>query len=179
MSQLEQLLTAQKTNQQGIVDVDEPVVKLVIFRLADQYFAFYGAVIKEVIPGDTKVYFLPAMPASVEGVMNIRGDIESVISLHELLQLSSVVVNKDTSAVASASSILLGKNNAMHSGLRVDQLLDVIDIPISQLQPPPPSLPEYLQPFVTNLFVFNGLPVTLLDLDAVFLNWLKGQSKAE
>ncbi|HKM15683.1 MAG TPA: chemotaxis protein CheW [Marinospirillum sp.] len=175
MSQLDQLLTAQKTNQQSIIDVDEPVVKLVIFRLADQYFAFYGAVIKEVIPGDTKVYFLPAMPASVEGVMNIRGDIESVISLYELLQLSAVV----NRATATASSILLGKTNAMHSGLRVDQLLDVVDVPTSQLQPPPPSLPEYLQPFVTSLLVFNGLPVTLLDLDAVFLNWLKGQSKAE
>lgn len=179
MSQLDQLLTAQKTNQHRIVDVDEPVVKLVIFRLADQYFAFYGAAIKEVIAGDTKVYFLPAMPASVEGVMNIRGDIESVISLHELLQLSAAV-NKDNSALAmTASSILLGKTNAMHSGLRVDQLLDVVDVPTSQLQPPPASLPEYLQPFVTRLLVFNGLPVTLLDLDAVFLNWLKGQSKAE
>ncbi len=178
VSQLDQVLTERQGNQQGIIDVDEPVVKLVIFRLADQYFAFHGAVIKEVIPGDTPVYFLPAMPSSVEGVMNLRGDIESVISLHELLQLSAVV-NQDNDAVVTASCILLGKNHAMHSGLRVDQLLDVIDIPTSQLKPPPASLPEHLQPFVMHLFVFNGQPVTLLDLEAVFKNWLKGSGKQE
>lgn len=167
-SQLDQLLTERKNNPQEIVDVDEPVVKLVIFRLGEQYFAFLGSGIAEVIPGDTRVYFLPGMPASVEGVMNVRGDIESVISLHELLHLNTLAAKPDL----VTSSILLGKGSSMHSGLRVDQLLDVVDFPESQLQTPPSSLPEYLQPFVTNLLVFNGLPVTLLDINAVFTSWL-------
>lgn len=178
MSQLDQLLNERKNNQQAIVDVDEPVVKLVIFKLAEQYFAFLGAGIAEVIPGDTTVYFLPGMPTSVEGVMNLRGDIESVINLHELLQLSGTV-NKVNPTVVATSSILLGKGKSMYSGLRVDQLLDVVDVPTSQLQPPPSALPEHLEPFVTSLLVFNHLPVTVLDLDAVFATWLKGQGKVE
>lgn len=170
-SQLDQLLNEQTTNRQEIVDVDEPLIKLVIFKLAEQYFAFAGRSIVEVLPGDEAVYFLPGMPASVEGVMNVRGDIESVIHLHELLQLSQPT-NK---AASPGSSLLLGKGKTMRSGLRVDQLLDVIDIPESQLQTPPDALPEHLQPFVSSLLSFNGLIVTVLDLDAVFAAWLAGQ----
>lgn len=172
-SQVEQLLTERKNNlknnPQEIVDVDEPMVKLVIFKLGEQYFAFLGASIAEVIPGDIQVYFLPGMPASVEGVMNVRGDIESVISLHDLLYLNGTANKVDR----VASSVLLGKGSKMHSGLRVDKLLDVVDFPESQLQIPPSSLPEHLQPFVNSLLVFNGLPVTLLDIEAVFASWLK------
>ena len=167
-SQLDQLLAQQHQTQQDIVDVDEPVIKLVIFSLAGHYFAFPGTAIKEVLQGAETVFFVPGMPASVEGVINVRGDIESVISLHELLHLNAAA-NKIN---CIASSILLGKSSSMHSGLRVDQLLDVVDFPESQLQTPPSSLPEYLQPFVTNLLVFNGLPVTLLDINAVFTSWL-------
>ncbi len=170
-SQLDQLLAEHTSYEEDLVDVNEAVIKLVIFRLGKQYFAFPGAKIIEVIPGDAKVYYLPGMPATVEGVMNVRGDIESVIHLHKLLQLSGEAAKTNL----AGSTILLGKGEAMHSGLRVEQLLDVIDIPESQLKPPPEALPEHLQPFVTSLLSFNGLAVTVLDLDAVFTAWLAGQ----
>lgn len=170
-SQLDQLLNERAGNDQEIVDVDEPLVKLVIFRLGEQHFAFAGANITEVLPGEEAVHYLPGMPASVEGVMNVRGDIESVIRLDELLQLTT-----DTNqSKAENSTILLGRTKAMHSGLRVDQLLDVVDLPESQLKAPPEALPEHLKPYVTSLFNFNNLAITLLDLDAVFTAWLAGQ----
>ncbi|GLR65182.1 chemotaxis protein CheW [Marinospirillum insulare] len=172
-SQLEQLLDERANQDQEIVDVDEPMIKLVIFRLSDQYFAFVGASILEVLPGEEPVHFLPGMPASVEGVMNVRGDIESVIGLQGLLQLTAEANPKAT----ESSTILLAKGKEMHSGLRVDQLLDVVDLPESQMKPPPDALPEQLQPLVTNLFSFNGLAVTLLDLDAVFAAWLAEQGQ--
>lgn len=170
-SQLDQLLNEQVINDQEIVDVDEAVIKLVIFRLAEQHFAFAGANISEVLQGDEAVHFLPGMPASVEGVMNVRGDIESVIRLDTLLQLASKPVN----ANLEKSSILLASSKTMHSGLRVDQLIDVADLPESQLKSPPDAMPEHLRPFAISLFSFNDLAVTLLDLDAVFAAWLAEQ----
>jgi len=170
-SQLDQLLNERAGKDQEIVDVDEPVTKLVIFRLGEQYFAFAGASIAEVLPGDEQVHYLPGMPASVEGVINVRGDIESVIRLYDLLQLEG-----DASKAGSeTSTLLLGKGKTMRSGLRVDELLDVLDVPESQLTAPPEALPEHLKPYVASLFSFNGLAVTVLDLDAVFAAWLAGQ----
>lgn len=170
-SQLEQLLAQQHTREHDIVDVDEPVIKLVIFSLAEHYFALPGAAIKEVLQGDEAVFFVPGMPSSVEGVMNVRGDIESVIRLNGLLQLPDSIEKKSL----HSSSILLGRGNDMHSGLRVDWLLDVVDIALSQIQPAPDALPEYLQSYVTGVLKFSGFAVAVLDIDALFSAWQKGQ----
>lgn len=111
------------------------------------------------------------MPASVEGVINVRGDIESVIQLNALLQLPVSAEQK----LLQGSSILLARGTDMHSGLRVDRLLDVVDIALSQIQPAPDALPEYLQPYVTGLLEFNALAVAILDIDTLFAAWQKGQ----
>lgn len=170
-SQLNALLEQRQYAEDDIVDVEEPTIKLVIFHLGERTFAFTGAAIREVLPGNEPVFFVPGMPASVEGVMNVRGDIESVIRLHHLLSLSgSNEVNTSPSA-----SILLGQGSGVHSGLRVDQLLDVVDIPLSQIQATPETLPETLQPFVTGLLEFRGLAVAVLDLDKLFAAWQRGQ----
>ncbi len=170
-SQLEQLLAQQHTREQDIVDVDEPVTKLVIFSLADYHFALPGTAIKEILQGTEAVFFVPGMPASVEGVINVRGDIESVIQLNALLQLPVSAEQK----LLQGSSILLARGTDMHSGLRVDRLLDVVDIALSQIQPAPDALPEYLQPYVTGLLEFNALAVAILDIDTLFAAWQKGQ----
>jgi purine-binding chemotaxis protein CheW len=170
-NQLEAILAQHQFRDDDIVDVEEPTIKLVIFNLGERTFAFVGAAIREVLPGNEQVFFVPGMPASVEGVMNVRGDIESVIRLHTLLDLvGSHEVKKTPSA-----SILLGQGAGMHSGLRVDQLIDVVDIPQSQIQATPETLPETLRPFVSGLLEFRGLAVAVLDLDKLFVAWQRGQ----
>lgn len=170
-SQLAQILAQQQAQLQGIIDVDEPVIKLVVFRLSEQNFAFTGGAIKEILSGTETVFFVPGMPPSVEGVINVRGDIESVIQLHTLLQLPNEL-EKNT---LHLSSILLAQGEQMHSALRVDQLLDVIDVAQSAVQPVPDALPEYLQAYVTGLLQLNGLAVAVLDIDALFNAWQQGQ----
>lgn len=170
-SQLDAILAQHQFRDDDIVDVEEPTVKLVIFNLGEHSFAFVGAAIREVLPGNEPVFFVPGMPASVEGVMNVRGDIESVIRLHTLLNLAG---NQEVKKTPSAS-ILLGEGAGMHSGLRVDQLVDVVDVPQNQIQATPETLPESLRPFVDGLLEFRGLAVAVLDLDKLFTAWQRGQ----
>ena len=168
-SQLEQILAQQRDT--GIIDVDEPMIKLVIFRLAEQYFAFVGSAIKEILPGTETVFFVPGMPSSVEGVINVRGDIESVIQLHSLLQLPYTLEKNSL----SSSSLLLAHGQQIQSALRVDQLLDVVDVMASLVQPIPEAFPEHLQAYVSGLLELNGLVVALLNIDAVLYAWQQGQ----
>jgi purine-binding chemotaxis protein CheW len=83
---LDQVLTQRRESRQEIVNVDEPTVKLVIFALGEKYFAFHGERIREIL-AQADVFFVPGSPASLEGVINVRGDIESVIRPHEMLHL--------------------------------------------------------------------------------------------
>lgn len=163
---LDQVLTQRRETNKDIVNVDEPVVKLVIFALGQQYFAFHGERIREIL-AQADVFFVPGCPPSLEGVINVRGDIESVIRPHDMLHLPD-------SNVGQSSSILLGKGGGMSSGIRVDRVLDVIDIPQSSIQPPPATLPEHMRTLVLGMLHFEAQPVALLDLDQMFADYARG-----
>jgi len=163
---LDQILASHRTARKEIVNVDEPAIKLVIFALGNDWFAFHGERIREIL-AHADVFFVPGCPASLEGVINVRGDIESVIRLNELLQVPSPQAGQ-------TSEILLGQSVVMNSGIRVDRVVDVIDLPQSFIQPPPANLPDQMRPFVSGLLRFNKRPVTVLDLEQIFSQYIKG-----
>lgn len=164
---LDQVLTQRREARQEVVAVDEPTVKLVIFALGDDWFAFRGECIREIL-AEAEVYFVPGCPASLEGVMNVRGDIESVIRLNDLLNLPE----EDRSR--RGSSILLGHGGGMTSGIRVDRVIDVVDLPQSVIQPPLATLAEHLRILVLGALRFQGRPVALLDIDRLFADYARG-----
>lgn len=162
---LDRVLIQRREARQEIVNVDEPTVKLVIFALGDQWFAFPGGNIREILAG-AEVYFVPGCPPSLDGVINVRGDIESVVRLHDLLGLTGTSVEGD--------SILLGRGTAMSSGIRVDRVIDVVDLPQSAVQAPPATLPERLRAFVSGVLSFQNHPVAVLDLERIFVDYARG-----
>lgn len=163
---LEQILAKRQLARKEIVNVDEPVIKLVIFALGDDWFAFHGERIREILAKAT-LYFVPGCPASLEGVINVRGDIESVIRLNELLQVPVPEAGRQP-------AILLGSGAAMNSGISVDAVIDVIDIPQSLIQPPPANLPEQLRPYTSGLLHFKEKAVTVLNLEQIFSQYVQG-----
>ncbi len=145
-----------------IVDVNEKVVKLVIFALAEHWYAFYGQSINEILPKDTLIFFVPGCPKSLTGVINVRGEIESVINISMVLKLS----NKEQTTVQSI--VLLAKSPAMSSGILVDKVIDVVDVPEHIIQSPPETLPDHLRCYVLDVLEFRGQAVTVLNLDKIF-----------
>ncbi len=165
--QVNELLEDRLGRSDEIVDVDEPQVKLVIFTLADQYWALSGQQVHEILPGKEPLFFVPGMPDSVQGVINLRGEITSVIFLNGLLGLP-YAQEKGT------GPLLLASTEAMQSAVRIETLVDVADWPESELKPPPESLPEQLQPYVTAVFQWQNKAVTLLDLHSLFSEYCRG-----
>lgn len=162
---LDQVLTRRREAQQDIVNVDEPAVKLVIFALGKDWFAFHGERISEIL-AHAEVFFVPGCPPSLEGVINVRGDIASVIRLNEMLHLPN--------GNATNSSILLGRGGGIDSGIRVDRIVDVVDVPQSSIQPPPATISNHLRPLTLGVLRFQEQPVTVLDLDALFADYARG-----
>ena len=162
---LEQLL-AQRRQAADEADRSElKTEKLVIFDLAGQRFAFPGEVIREIL-ADSEVYFVAGCPPTLEGVINVRGDIESVLRLGVLLRLPP--------GEAVGRTILIGEAGGMRSGIRVDRVVDVSDIPEASIQPPPAALPDTLRPYVRGVLNFLGQPVAVLDLESLFGDYARG-----
>jgi purine-binding chemotaxis protein CheW len=164
---LDRILALRQGGPGTVVNVDEPTVKLVVVSLGDLWVAFHGEKIREIL-ADCPVYFLPGCPPALEGVINVRGDIESVIRLRALLSLADP-------PAGTPSRILLGQADAMRSGIRVDRVEEVLDVPESTIQPPPLTISERLRPLVLGIVVFRDHMVHLLDLDRLFADFRAGR----
>ncbi|MBK1723656.1 chemotaxis protein CheW [Thiocystis violacea] len=164
--QLAALLEQRRDADQGILEVEAATVKLVIFAIDESLFAFSGANVAEILPLTT-IHFVPGCPPSLEGVINVRGDITSVIRLGDLL-------GRPHAPDSRRAAILLGQSRAeddeapMRSGLRVDRVEDVLDIPEASIRPPTDTLPEQLRGLATGLFQYRGEVVIALDLERLF-----------
>ncbi|WP_028534343.1 chemotaxis protein CheW [Paludibacterium yongneupense] len=163
---LDQILARRQAHSGPVVDVDEAMLKLVIVSLGEHWFAFHGDKIVEIL-ADCPVYFLPGCPESLEGVINVRGDIESVIQLRPVLGLPE-------SDTVADSRILLARAAGMQSGLRVDRVEDVLDMPASAIQPPLSTLPVPLRDMALGIVTFRGHAVHLIDLETVFADYRNG-----
>lgn len=164
---LDEALAAQSESD-TVVDVDDPTQQLVLFRLDNQRFALPGDAVNEILPSDQPVYYVPGLPTSTEGVLHLRGKIESVISLHPLLGLS-------TPEGASKGMILLVRAAGITSGVRIEQLDDVCEVAQSLLQAPPETLPGTLRPYVSALWqIDERQTLALLDPESLFDAYQQG-----
>jgi purine-binding chemotaxis protein CheW len=163
---LDQILEARRGETRDIVNVDEPMVKLVVFTLGGDWFAFLGDKVKEVLP-DSPVFHLPGCPPSLEGVINVRGDIESVVNLRAVLDYPPGPGHQ-------TSRVLLCQAADMRSGVRVDGVEEVMDVVQSRLQAPPHTIAENRKLLVLGIVDFAGQLVTVLDLERIFTDYRAG-----
>jgi len=168
---LSQLLAQRAGSDQGIIDVDVPMLKVVIFTLGDDLFAFPGRQVREILPLQ-RIWFVPGCPSSVEGVIDIRGDICSVLRLAELIGIDQ---RADGAAPRAGGAILLGHAGGMESGLRVDLVMDVVDVIEADILTPSETLPAQLEHVVTGFFERStgtgSHSVLLLDMGRLFDAW--------
>ena len=140
--------------------LDEETVKTVVFTLNGDYYAFCGQDVKEIIPY-TDIYFVPGAPDFMLGVINIRGDIESVISINGLLGMPYSETNKN-------SRIAIVENNGHRSGILLDSIEDVVDIPESSVKPPLSTLSDAVREYVAGETLHKGKSVIVINAEKIF-----------
>lgn len=100
---------------------------------------------------------VPDAPDYVEGVINLRGKIVSVIDLRKRLGEKQVNTGK-------RNRILVVEHNGRLSGLIVDSASEVLKIPASDVEPSPAALQDDGSNCVTGLGKVNGRLIVLLDM---------------
>jgi purine-binding chemotaxis protein CheW len=151
---------ALRRDERGIVDIGTPWAKMVVFELGGSCFALPGAALSEILPY-TRVFPIPGCPEVIEGAINVRGDIESVIRLSSLLGLHEVPAGRHT-------SILLARGAALRSGLRVDQVVDVVDVAETAIDSVMTTVPAAIRSVAAGTFMHQGRACTLLDVELIF-----------
>ena|SRR5260221_12877239 len=103
---------------------------------------------------------VPDAPDYMEGVINLRGKIVSVIDLRKRLGEKKVTASR-------RNRILVVEHRGRLAGLIVDSATEVLKIPASDVEPSPTTLQEGRQNCVTGLGKYAGRLIVLLDMARV------------
>ncbi|MEO5357978.1 MAG: chemotaxis protein CheW [Nitrospirae bacterium YQR-1] len=169
-SKSEALLSEAKKlrERKQVVDVDEKTVKLVIFTLEGELFAFYGDFVKEILP-PVKIFFVPGCPDFIAGVINIRGDIESVLDIRGFLGLTPRSYGVDV-MLEKANRIAIGDCDGFRSGIIVDSVIDVLDVAEHSIKPSSAAISSTIKDFAIGETLCGNKNVIVLDFKKIHGN---------
>ena len=103
---------------------------------------------------------VPDAPDYVEGVINLRGKIVSVLDLRKRLGEAAIAPSK-------RNRILVVEHRGRLCGLIVDSASDVLKIPVADIDPSPTDFVEGGLNCVTGLGKYQGRLIVLLDIAKV------------
>ncbi|MCR1945121.1 chemotaxis protein CheW [Enterococcus gallinarum] len=99
-------------------------MQMILFKMAQQHYLISAESVEEVIdaPEITKV---PLAPEWVEGLINLRGTVLTVIRLSKLIAVSSSAEDRN---------VLIMKQGDDHKGVLVEEVIEVLELQESDLQ---------------------------------------------
>ena len=152
---------ATRTSEPADAAVAQPTTEehVVIFRLADEYYALDIQCVQEIVRMQT-ITSIPGADAWVEGITNLRGRVVPVIDLRRRCSVPSSEYTAETRIVVVSSA------NGM-VGLIVDAVSEVMRIPSEQIEPPSSivSVPE--NSYLRGVAKLDDRLVSLMDLEGV------------
>jgi len=140
--------------------------------MTDQYLTFfirseeYAVAIlrvKEIIEFES-VTRVPAMPAHVRGVINLRGSVLPVIDLSAKFGHGESIPTRTTCIIVVETQI---DGEVLVAGLIADAVSEVVDLPAAQIEPPPPFGTNVRVDFLAGMGKLDGRLLLILELDRI------------
>jgi purine-binding chemotaxis protein CheW len=131
-------------------------VHILQFLLAGEIYAFEGKFVREVRVA-MDVTPIPCTPSFVAGVVNLRGEIITVLDTKILLGLATEERNRQ-------NKLIVVRHRDIQIGFLTDDVIGVVPISIRELQPPLPTMPVEQARRITGL---TGDPLVLIDVEAL------------
>ncbi|HZK46576.1 MAG TPA: chemotaxis protein CheW [Atopostipes sp.] len=132
-------------------------MQILIFRLKDYHFGILTENVIEIMKKNV-VKSIPNSPEWVEGLINLRGEVLTLVNMYSLLKMddfnlddcynNTVIVNLDENSIA----------------LMVDEIIGVTDINENDLQ----SASENDNSFVGSLITIDDRIINVLELKSLF-----------
>lgn len=127
------------------------------FELCGQIYAMNISKVREILRDSGEVHFVPELPESLMGFVNLRGDIVPLTDLRKRLKLppaqgKQCVIVTDSCGVADVSLL----------GFAVDKVCAVEDFASADLTPSP-KLSAPSSPYITGIFKGSNRIVLILD----------------
>lgn len=135
------------------------ILHLVSFNLGKEEFAVDILKIQE-INRMVEITRVPKSPDSVEGVINLRGNIIPIIDLRKKFRLPPAENSNE-------NRIVVIDINKKVVGFIVDAVSEVLRLPANTVEPPPPMLAGIDSEYISGVGKLENRLLILLDLDKI------------
>ena len=142
----------------------EVVESYLSFKLDEEFFAVDVKKVIEIleVPGITSI---PLSPDYMAGVINLRGKVLPLIDTKVKFGLEPIDFTVDTCIVVIEIDV---EGEVLQIGTLVDSVLEVLDVPASNIQPSPSIEAKYRLDFIRGMIRRDDDFIMLLNLDEVF-----------
>lgn len=127
--------------------------KYISFNLNQDLYCIELDYVKEVLK-DTTITEVPGTPDYIEGIMNLRGDYITVLSLKKFLNISS------DSQTQEKKPVIIIKCNELKLALLIDKINELFECQENRLV-------QSNEGYFSNEFIYNGVPYTTLNIDRI------------
>ncbi|EDS76728.1 chemotaxis protein CheW [Clostridium massiliodielmoense] len=133
-------------------------MQVVIFKLGDEQIAVETAKVQG-INDMMEITKVPNAPSHIKGLINLRGNVISLLDINLLLNISKGEDHKH-------SNIIILKMEDEQIGITVDEVDEVLEIEEETLEKVDDSSKAYIKGIIN----FKTRVVTLIDIDKLFVN---------
>lgn len=132
-------------------------IQVACFRLMDDLYAVDIMRINEIIRPQ-KLTVLPKAPSFIEGVINLRGTVIPVVDLRKRFDMPQRPSNAST-------RLLIIRIFGQSVGLVVDDVTEVITVPVKDIKPPPAVSEGMAVDYLLGVCLSGDVLVMMLDID--------------
>jgi purine-binding chemotaxis protein CheW len=151
------------------IESSEDEIQLVSFVLGEELFAVNVDQVREIGKVE-RITHVPNMPNFIEGVMNLRGQITTIIDLRSRLKIGG------GDGRTAHSRVIVAEIGELQIGIIVDSVQDVIRVSTKSLSPPPKTFASNIDArFLTGICKQPDNLIMLIDLTSILGNEELGQ----
>lgn len=137
--------------------------KYLTFAIGDEEYGVEILRVREII-GIFEITAVPCMPHYVRGVMNLRGQVITVIDLRARFDMPTVDATDRTCIVVVETTL---NDRSISTGIVVDHVSEVLDIAADQIEAAPTFSKDPRCGFVRSMGKIGSSVKILLNIDAV------------
>jgi len=154
-------------SQKLSVAVDQAPAQYLTFQLAGEVFALGILNVKEIIEFGS-ITQIPMMPPFIRGVLNLRGAVVPVIDLMARFGGAPAAVGRRTCIVIiEITQTIDGSDVRQDIGVVVDCVNEVLEVPASDIEPPPAFGAKIRADFIQGMGKVAGNFVIILNTERV------------
>lgn len=146
-----------------MINENEQILKYLAFQIGNEIYGIYVKNINEII-GMRPFTVLPNVADYIKGLINLRGNVFPIIELRERIGLPNIPYTETT-------CIIIVNYNQYSLGLIVDNVIEVVDLDLSNATPPPQTYKGTQSKYITSIAKMDdGNVIILLDLEKLLIS---------